>query len=256
MNKVDQQNEHFQTISQEYYAARKSKNHLKYKKLMFHYMFSSIAVNKKRKLLVLEPMCGYGEGEKIVRAYLTRNFEYEGFDYSDTLIHKAKEKRPRLNIYKQDVTKFNPTKQYDIIILLGGLHHVPDYAESICRNLSGSLRKGGIFINFEPTNNNVFIKIVRNMIYRKNHLFDEETERAFSLKQYNRMFIKNGFQIKKQYYPGLLGYILYYNPDAFPLLNVGSEKTVKRIFNAEKRLYDHLFGKLFSFCTFSIFVKI
>lgn len=255
MNKADKQNEHFKQISQEYYEARKNKNHLKYKELLFQYMLKDIDVDQTRRLMILEPMCGYGEGEKIIRTYLTENFAYEGFDYSDTLIQKAKENRPEINIYKQDVTKFHSSQKYDVIILLGGIHHVPDYAESVCRSLADALKKDGLFISFEPTNNNVFVQLVRNIIYRRNHLFDEGTERAFSLKQFNRIFTRNGLRVKKQYYPGLLSYILYYNPDAFPILNIGNEKTVECIFKVERRLYDNFIGRLFSFCTFSIFIK-
>ena len=144
---------------------------------------------------------------------------------------------------------------YDIIILIGGLHHVPDYAETVCSNLSKSLKKGGYFINFEPTNNNIFVRCIRNLIYKKNHIFDECTERAFSLSRYNSMFINSGLTIYRQFFPGLLGYVLYYNPDAFPFLNKGTTITVDRIFDKECKYYASRFGRWMSFCTFSIFRK-
>lgn len=251
MNKIEHQNRHFNAISEKYYRARQDKKHLLYKQLLFSYLLKSLKRKADKQMLVLEPMCGYGEGKKIVEKYINKNIVYEGFDYSDILIKKVKANIPDINIYKQDVTTFVPDKQYDIIILIGGLHHVPDYAGIICENLAKGLKKDGFFINFEPTSNNFIVKIVRNMIYRNNSLFDDMTERAFTLKELNRLYAA-GLQIEKQFYPGLLAYVLWYNPDAFPKLNLGNEKMVKLIFGLEKRLYLNVIGRLFSFSTFTI----
>lgn len=46
-------------------------------------------------------------------------------------------------------------------------------------------------------------------------------------------------------YPGLLAYVLYYNPYAFPSLNKGSVKFVEFIFNCEKFLYTSAMGRFF-----------
>lgn len=255
MNKVEHQNKHFQSISEEYYAARQNKNHLLFKKLLFKYVLHDLCVDSQKKICVLEPMCGYGEGRKIISKFVTKNIDYEGFDYSDSLIQKVKDENPQINIYKQDVTTFSTDKKYDIIILLGGLHHVPDYAAKVCKNMSNALKPGGFFINFEPTNNNFVVAMVRNIIYKKNHLFDELTEHDFSLKELNDFYEKAGLRLYRQYYPGLLAYVLYYNPDAFPGLNIGGSQMVNRLFKLERRLYNNWFGRIFSFCTFSILQK-
>ena len=200
-------------------------------------------------------MCGYGEGKKIIQKFVSKNIIYEGFDYCNALIDKIRKKNPHINIYKQDVTSFIPDKTYDVIILIGGLHHVPDYAEAVCKNLSKGLKKGGLFINFEPTNNNFAIKIIRDLIYKKNQLFDDKTERAFSLNELNGFYAAAGLHIEKQYYPGLIAYVLWYNPDAFPALNIGNEEIVNRIFNIEKKAYSNKIGRILSFCTFTILRK-
>jgi len=255
MNKVEHQNEHFRSISEEYYEARQNGKHLFFKSLLFQYMLKDLQIDNGKKLLVLEPMCGYGEGRDIVSKYITDNIMYEGFDYSDVLIEKVKNENPDVNIYKQDVTTFKSDKKYDIIILLGGLHHVPEFAEVVCQRLSASLKEGGLFINFEPTNNCSIIAKIREIIYKKNHIFDEETERDFTLEELNELYRKSGMKIVKQFYPGLLAYILYYNPDAFPGLNLGNEKMVNVLFRIEHNLYRSSIGKKFSFCTFSILGK-
>lgn len=256
MNKIERQNEHFHSISKEYYKARQNKNHLLFKRLLFSWLLKDISFMSDRHICVLEPMCGYGEGRKIVLENISPRIEYEGFDFNDLLIRKVKMKMPGINIYKQDITTFTTDKQYDLIILLGGLHHVPDYAGQICKNLSGALKTGGIFINFEPTNNNFMVSMIRSMIYNKNHLFDEQTERGFSLKELQKIYTDAGLRIYRQYFPGLLGYVLYYNPDAFSRLNIGRKRMVRMVFHAEKYLYGSFLGRLFSFCTFSILKKV
>lgn len=200
-------------------------------------------------------MCGYSEGKKILEKNLNIAILYEGFDYSDNLILKARKLNPGLNIYKQDVTKFRPSKTYDVIILIGGLHHVPDYVDQILSVLYSCLSEKGIFINFEPTYNNIIVKQIRNRIYNKNEIFDEQTERAFNFKDLNALYIKNKYRIKLQIYPGLLTYILYYNPDAFPKLNIGNEKLVSILYKIEKPLTHGIFGKKFSFATLSVLEK-
>lgn len=256
IDSVEHQNQHFQSISEEYYRARQDENHLVLKELLFGKMLKDFRMVSDKVIDVLEPMCGYGEGRKIVSKYITKNINYEGFDYSDILIEKVIKSNPEVNIYKQDVTTFKAARQYDVIILIGGLHHVPQNAAMVCKNLCSALRPGGLFINFEPTNNNLLVRGVRSLIYKKNHIFDEETEKDFSLKELNRMYNEAGFTIKKQFYPGLLAYILYYNPDAFPGLNLGKTGMVKRLFAWENRLYSNFIGKFFSFCTFSVLTKV
>lgn len=88
-----------------------------------------------------------------------------------------------------------------------------------------------------------------------NSFFDDKTEHDFSLKEINSFYKDAGLKIYRQYYPGLLGYILWYNPDAFPLLNIGSNRIVRRVFEIEKGLIKGKYGRLMSFTSFSILKK-
>jgi len=253
-NLVEQQRVHFDSIADRYFSARQNKNHLLFKELMWQNFFENFEWNKK-EALVLEPMCGYSEGKKILSENLNTKIIYEGFDYSQPLIDEVKKKEPKLNIYKQDITKFKPKKKYDIIIIIGGLHHVYRHTDLVLKTIDNSLKKNGYFIVLEPTQNNFFFKLVRDKIYSKNNLFDSETEKAYDLKILNKHFEENGFEIKKQIYPGLLGYILYYNPDAFPMLNKGTQKLVEIIFHLEKIFYTNFVGKYLSFATMTLLRK-
>lgn len=255
MDKIEQQRAHFESISEHYFEQRQTDNHLLLKDLMWTHFFKDKQDLKKGEVKVLEPMCGYAEGKKILDRYLGTGGEYTGFDYSDNLIEKVKAKEPELHVFVQDITKFNPAEKYDLIILIGGLHHVFQYTQDVIGIMNRSLNPGGYFINFEPTENNAFYRALRKRIYKKNDLFDEETEQGFSLKDLNGYFEKKGFTIADQLYPGLLSYMMYYNPDAFPALNIGGSKMVKFTFGLDKLFFRNWIGRKFSWATLTLWQK-
>ncbi len=81
------------------------------------------------------------------------------------------------------------------------------------------------------------------------------TEEAFNLPDLNRFYEASGFKLADQIYPGLLAYIMYYNPDAFPGLNIGPESLVKMMFALEKYFYSNWIGGKLSFATLSLLHK-
>ena len=177
MNEIEKQKKFFNSISDEYFEARRDRNHLYYKAKLW----SCVLKNTRKYFLdrniidpdVLEMMCGYAEGEHTVRKYISSKCTYSGFDYSENLIKKVKNQRPEMNVFVQDVTKYIPQKKYDIVMIIGGLHHVPTKADKVLDIINGSLHHKGLFINFEPTNNNMIYRMIRNCIYKKNHIFGD-----------------------------------------------------------------------------------
>ncbi len=252
-NPIEQQREHFENISEKYFNARKSTNHLYLKKLMWQFFFRDKTELKNKNLSVLEPMCGYSEGKSILEANIGILGSYEGFDYSSILINKVKQNNKDLNVYVKDVSTFRSEKKFDIIIIIGGLHHVPSMCEEVVQNLRNNLNEQGAFIVLEPTHNNIIFRKIRERIYNKNTLFDEETEQAFTLKELNNLFLNNGYTLVDQIYPGLLSYILFYNPDAFPFLNIGGKGLVKLVFKIDSLFFRNYFGKKLSFATLSMY---
>ncbi len=250
---IERQREHFENISEKYFHSRQSKNHLYLKDLMWGFFFKEKDYLKIKNLSVLEPMCGYSEGKKIIEGNIGEIGYYEGFDYSSVLVKKVNEESPELNVYVQDITTFNATKTYDIIIIIGGLHHVPTFSNQAVKNLKKNLSPNGHFIVLEPTHNNYLFRKVRERIYKKNMLFDQQTEKAFVLKELNDLFLKNGYTLKDQMYPGLLSYVLFYNPDAFPWLNFGGKSLVKLLFSLDSLFFRNYIGRKLSFATLSIF---
>jgi SAM-dependent methyltransferase len=251
MNNIEKQRCHFDSIADKYYNARQNPNNLLIKSLIWSSFFKRFPkLNKDNPLKVLEPMCGYGEGRKIILEHLNQDIEYSGFDYSARIIEIIKEKEPQLNVVMEDACRYIPKSDYyDLIIIIGGLHHVYSHADIVVKQLASGLRKGGYILAFEPTQNCWLTRSARNFIYKKNSLFDYETEQAFELNEYRHLFESNDLKLIDEMYPGLLSYILYYNPDAFPKLNIGGSFLVKAFFFLDKFFYLGPIGRKFSFAT-------
>jgi SAM-dependent methyltransferase len=254
LSKIEQQIRHFNEVADIYYTARQNPNTQYYKELLWAHFFKGKEYLKEIQT-VLEPMCGFLEGRQVLSKVLGIDADYEGFDYSENVVNTVIRDFPGVNIKQADMTAFKPDKQYDLVILIGGLHHLPDYFEQNIETIRTCLNPGGYFINFEPTHSNFFIKGIRDYIYNKNRIFDAETERDFDLDEYNNAITGRGFALKDQIHAGLLAYVLYYNPDAFPFLNVGSKTLVDSCFSLDKIFFRNFFGKTFSFATLSLFQR-
>ena len=254
MNKIEKQRAHYENIAQKYFERRQLSSYIVFKRLLWQFFFRDKNYLKS-SVLVLEPMCGYAEGKGILEEHLNGNIEYEGFDNCDTCLDIAHRADPCVKVYKMDATKFKAGKKYDLVILIGGLHHIPDFAKDFVGTIHEILNKGGYFINFEPTHDNSFYKIIRELIYKKNPMFDSQTEKGFALSHLNGIYSSFGFKIIDQIYPGLLSYILYFNPEAFIFLNIGNKWSMRLVFNIEKIFFKNIVGRKLSFATLTLLQK-
>jgi SAM-dependent methyltransferase len=252
MNDIEQQRLHFEKVSSTYFHARQHQNHLMLKKLIWDHFFQGKDELRSHCRKVLEPMCGYSEGKLILESFSGAVFDYTGFDYSRPLVEEAKTRHPECNIFVSDVTKFEGKEKYDLVILIGGLHHVFSHTADVLARLHNALTPGGYFINLEPTQDNFVFKRIRDRIYEKNELFDADTERAFDLDDLNKRYLEAGFTVVDQMYPGLLTYVMYYNPDAFPGLNIGNTTVVSTLFSLERHFYRSWIARKLSFATLSL----
>jgi SAM-dependent methyltransferase len=255
MDRTERQREHFNKVAATYHRARQNRNHLLLKELMWREFFRDKNELKKSGLRVLEAMCGFADGQEILEHHLGVPVHYEGFDYSDTVVAALHERRPELAVWQANVEKFESDRTYDLVLLIGGLHHVPDAASGVVRRLAACLRSGGWFINLEPTHGNRLFQRIRERIYERNTLFDEETERAFPVEELLAMFANAGLTPVDVMYPGLLSYVLYYNPDAFPWLNAGGERLVRATFALDRWWFRTRMGRALSFATLGMWRK-
>jgi hypothetical protein len=96
------------------------------------------------------------------------------------------------------------------------------------------------------------MRAIRRSIYRRNSLFDAESEQAFDLGALHTVFRAAGFEVVDEVSAGLLSYVLHYNPDAFPRLNVGGERTVRAAFALDALLWRTWVARQVSFATISL----
>ena len=255
MDKIARQATHFNRVAESYRTSREHINHRTIKDLMWREFLADKDILRRSPYTVLEPMCGFADGFQILSTYLGPDFTYRGFDYSRAIVDLLQESRPQLAVSHQDVTQFEADAEYDIVILLGGLHHVPDHAANVVARLSRALKPGGHFINLEATEGNPVFGWIRRLIYRRIPLFDSETERAFTTREYRNLFESAGLRHVDSVYPGLLAYVLYYNPGAFPWLNVGGQGLVRALWSLERPFRRNAIGRTLSFATLSLWQR-
>jgi len=249
------QRQHFDAIADQYAGARSGANHLAFKELMWGAFLAGKRQLFGRRLAVLEPMCGAADGYELLKHHLGVDVVYEGFDVSDAMIAAARAQHPELKLSQADVTQLEPRGPYDLVLILGGLHHVPHAARQVVVTLGKALRPGGYFLSWEPTHGNRLFKSVREAIYRRNAIFEPTTERAFEVRELFSMFEQAGFRRVDVLYPGLLGYVLYYNPDAFPSLNLGTPWLVSRLWKLERPFMRSWLARKCSFATLSLWQR-
>ena len=255
MDDIKRQQESFDKISEQYYRARHTRNHLISKRLLWRFFFKGRALCRREPLSVLEPMCGYAEGGEILEQHLHCSIDYTGFDFSRSLVDKVHKDNPTRNVFFMDVTSYEPDREYDLVFLVGGLHHVPNHVPSVLGMVRRALVPGGYFISFEPTNNNMVSRRIRNRIYRRNDIFDQETERAFEFAELNEYYRDAGFRVVDQLHVGLLCYVLYYNPDAFPRLSIGFPGMIRALFFLDSLFFRNFIGRKMSFATLTLLQK-
>jgi SAM-dependent methyltransferase len=250
---IERQREHFNEISAKYSEARKHPNHLLLKTLIWSNFFEDKRGLASPRIRVLEPMCGMSEGLQIIKRHLQSDIEYVGFDYSAKMVEIARNQYPTERIECRDATTYDSHgEKFDWIILVGGLHHVFLKSADVIQRLGRALNAGGYFLSFEPTQNCWLTRKVRKRIYERNGLFHEETEQGFELSHLNTMFEKMGFEKIDQVFPGLISYVLYYNPDAFPALNIGGRTAVRVTFALDRLIWRTWFAKKLSFATITL----
>jgi SAM-dependent methyltransferase len=110
---------------------------------------------------VLEVGCGAGFSVK----YLDRPYaEFTGVDYSKGLIDYANQynSSDRANFICANIKEFKTHAQYDVIFMIGVLHHFDDM-QGIMNLIVKLLKPGGVLVANEPQGSNWVIQGMRKM---------------------------------------------------------------------------------------------
>lgn len=257
MDDLTHQRIHFEGVAEHYTNARRSPRHQALKRMMWNKTLCEKVLARlpsDRPVRMLEPMCGTCEGRKILEERLGTEVDYFGFDFAPTMVELARKAYPDAQIVEADVTTFEPDAgAYDLVMIVGSLHHVARHAAHVVTRLSKALAPGGLFIAAEPTNNNPLMKFIRERTYSSNAAFDAETERGFTTKELDEMFEAAGLRPLCKTYPTLLAYALWGNPEAFPALDRGPVGLVRAYTALESLLWSSPIAKYLGFGTFAVY---
>jgi len=160
-------------------------------------------LNKHTKALhfdnILELGCGTGANSQ----YLEQHYNnYTGVDYSEELIRIA------VSLYSDDKTRFENSDilsyssqtEYDLIILVGVLHHLTDPEQNL-RHILRSVNKNTKFVFLEPQANNPLIQLMR-FIRKSVDPSYSKTQRFFYRKELVSILESAGYSVLNSEYTG------------------------------------------------------
>lgn len=208
---MHKQNEHFDSINEIYKSHYYDEYALKYRRdYIYKPMFSGWDFNN---CLAAELACGSGYNSREFLS-LFQGVEIEGYDIS------AKACQDYLKLVHQPChcidlksTKL-PKEKYQLVFVIGGLHHCHDELGFVLENVARSLQKNGIFIMVEP-NSRYILECLRMLWY----LFDGYIDPNESSIDYFRLYTagKKWFKQIKIRYMGGLAYFFILNSLYFRL---------------------------------------
>ncbi|MBF0126086.1 MAG: class I SAM-dependent methyltransferase [Magnetococcales bacterium] len=134
-----------------------------------------------------------------------------------------------------------PDAQFDVVFVIGGLHHCVNDLPAVLRNIASLIRPGGYFLMMEP-NSEYILEPLRKLWYRKDAFFEADTEEALSHDALNRLGA-SWFDAKTVRHMGGPGYFLILNSMILRLPK-GIKKALSIPIMALERVYNLLPGKL------------
>ena len=138
-------------------------------------LFAGIDLNGKR---LAEIMCGDGPATIFAKS-LSSSVACQGYDLSPTACSAYTTRTGSPSHVHDIITKPLPTAAFDVIVVVGGLHHVVANLDAVIRNIHQGLKPGGVLTMMEP-NRAYVLEFGRRLWYRFDKYFDESSEAALS----------------------------------------------------------------------------
>ncbi len=159
---------------------------------------------------VLEAMCGSGQTTGYL---LERKAQVTGLDISPKAIQRFSERWPTCKSLSASILETGFSDNFfDCVVIIGGLHHIPDELEKAIREIGRILKPGGYFCFGEPHSGALLNKF-RRFWYKHDDLFTD-TEYAIDLDmlidRYHDMF-----EVHHICYIGNIAYLLVNNSMVF-----------------------------------------
>lgn len=131
-------------------------------------------VNLNNNIDIIEIGCGAG----FAATYLEGSFEnYVGIDYSEKLIKIAIyfNKKTNISFITKDLHQFSTKKKYDVLFMIGVLHHMVDMDRAM-KVACSLIKLGGYIIVNEPQKANPFIHLLRIIRSKIDKSYSEDQE--------------------------------------------------------------------------------
>jgi SAM-dependent methyltransferase len=155
---------------------------------------------------VLEAMCGSGLSTGYL---LERGAQVTGLDVSPEAIRLFRSKWPECEASAESLLDFSaPDESFDVVVVVGGLHHVQPGAEEAIEQIWRLLRPGGYFCFCEPHSRS-FIEPLRKAWYRRDPMF-EENEAAIDVEALKARFADR-YRFVTEHYFGNVAHVLVLN---------------------------------------------
>jgi ubiquinone/menaquinone biosynthesis C-methylase UbiE len=159
-----------------------------------------------------ELCCGHGEALKLLGKRISR---YTGFDVSENMLAAAVRihRHPAASFVQGDATQLPLANAcLDTVIVLGGIHHVPD-RQALFREISRVLRPGGRLIYREPVSDLWVWRLIRGVIYRVSPMLDSSSERPLTYGETVPVLEAAGLSSQIYETHGFLGFCFFMNSD-------------------------------------------
>jgi len=159
-----------------------------------------------------ELCCGHGEALNLLGTHIER---YIGVDVSEKMLVAAAGMHSHAaSLFVQGDATNLPLADacLDTVVMLGGIHHVPDRTQLFCE-IARVLKPGGRLIYREPVSDFVLWRALRAIVYRVSPILDNTTERPLIYSETVPVLAKAGLRSEVYSTHGFLGFCLFMNSD-------------------------------------------
>lgn len=160
----------------------------------------------------VELCCGRGEAFHLLQQHIEEGL---GIDVSERMLKVAHQAFPkeRFAFVQGDATRLPlQNRCVDTVIMLGGIHHVPD-RRRLFAEIFRILKPGGYFCWREPVSDFFLWRWIRHVIYYISPALDHTTERPLTYKETVPLIEELGFDVQTWKTSGFLGFCLFMNSD-------------------------------------------
>lgn len=185
-------------------------------------------IPQAKNVKILDLGCGTGA----FLPDLANNYDFVvGMDLSLDMLKKIETKNQSLKgLVSADGSRLPfSSGAFDIIVCRSSLHHVRKLGQAL-EEISRILKKDGILVFSEPSNDSLPIRLARKIMYKASSRFDEGDE-AFLTEDLLKSLSRQGFTAEESSRFGFLSYLFTGYPDHFPVLKfIPFNEALSRLF--------------------------